>query len=367
MKFSIDREPLLRPIQLLAGMVERRQTLQILSNLHVQAGEDGVLTLAATDLSMGLVAKVESADVTQAGETTIPAHKLAEIWRSVPENAAVEVEVDGQYVVLRSGRSRFSLATLSATDFPKSDDAPGDVELKLSSAELAGMIDRVGFAMAHQDVRFFLNGMLLEITSEHVRMVATDGHRLSQCTLERGVAGVEPKQAILPRQLVLNLRRLLNGEGDVQLSVSDKRVRAVFGMFNLTSNLIDGRFPDYKRVIPSSPPLVISGDRRSLIQALQRVRILTNDRVPGVKLQLAHDQMTILANNPEQEEATEVVSVGYAGEPMQLGFNVDYLLDVLRVLGTDEWRMSLVEAGSSALLEAEGDDSAVYVVMPMKI
>ncbi len=368
MKFAIDREALLRPLQLIAGVVERRQTMPILSNACIRVSMEGGLTIAGTDLSMELVAKVDSIDVSAAGEITTSAHKLADIWRSLPDNARISLETDGDQAVMRSGRSRFTLATLPVSDYPSGDEAAGTVEFTLSTEEACELIDRVSFAMAQQDVRYFLNGMLLEVTSEHVRAVSTDGHRLAQFTLDKGVEGAERHQAIVPRKTVVELRRLLDGEeGDAQFSLSDNQIRVGRGAFSLTGKLIDGRFPDYERVIPRDPPLSFSGDKNTFNQALQRARILTNEKFPGVKLVVEGEQMTIVANNPEQEEAREEVAVVYEGDNMQLGFNVGYLQDVLRAIGSETVRISMAEPGSSALMEGEGDESAVYVVMPMKI
>lgn len=370
MKFSVDRETLLRPLQLVAGVVERHQTLPILSNLLVCANSEGVLTITATDLSMELVARVDAVAVAEAGEATMPAHKLADIWRSLPEGAQVTIAVEQQYAVVRSGRSRFSLATLAADEFPKLDEVEANAAFTLAGTEAADLIDRVGFAMARQDVRFFLNGMLFEVTADYVRTVATDGHRLSQCTLAKGVEGVaERVQAIVPRKVVQDMRRIFDGGKNekLQFALSDRRIRVACGPYSLSSNLIDGRFPDYEGVIPKDPPISISGDRGAFSQALQRARILTNEKVPSVKLQLDGEEMTITANNPEQEEAREEVAVEFDGKQMQVAFNVDYLLDVLRALATETYRISMAEAGSSALIEAKGDKSAVYVVMPMKL
>lgn len=367
MKFEIDREALLRPLQLVAGVVERHQTLPILSNMHLQAS-GGALALTATDLNEELVARVADVEVAGEGEATVPAQKLSTIWRSLPEGARVSLEVENQFAVLKSGRSRFSLATLPVDDFPRIEEVKGEVEFTLSSAEAMDMIDRVSFAMAQQDVRYFLNGMLLEVTTEHVRTVSTDGHRLCQFTLGKGVAGVEKIQAIVPRKVVLELRRLLDdGEDELNVSLSDKGVRVTKGMFSLTSKLIDGKFPDYERVIPQDPKLSISGDRETFSRVLQRSRILASDRAPCVKLTVEGEQMTVVASNAEGEEAKDVIAVDYSGETVQLAFNPDYLLDVTRVLGTETVRLGMAEAGSSALVEAVGDESALYVVMPMRI
>jgi len=369
MKFSIDRETLLRPLQLVAGVVERRQTMPILSNACLRASLDGGLTIAGTDLSMELVARVTSADVSAAGEITASAHKLADIWRSLPDGARITVETEEDRAVVRSGRSRFALATLPAGEYPTGDDAAGKVEFTLSTAEACELIDQVSFAMAQQDVRYFLNGMLVEVTEGHLRSVSTDGHRLAQCTLDKGVAGAAARhQAIVPRKTVIEMRRLFDGEADeVRFSLSDNQIRVTRGAFSLTGKLIDGRFPDYERVIPRNPALCMTLDKSTFNQALQRARILTNEKFPGVKLIIENEQMVIVASNPEQEEAREEVPGGYDGSGMQVGFNVVYLQDVLRVVGSESIRISMAEPGSSALMQGEGDESALYVVMPMKI
>ena len=222
--------------------------------------------------------------------------------------------------------------------------------------------------MAQQDVRYFLNGMLLEITSQHIRSVATDGHRLAMCTLPHGVPVDDRLQAIVPRKGVLELGRLLgDGEENVKLFMGSNHLRATSGPFTLTTKLVDGKFPDYEKVVPRETDRTISGDRNSLKQAFNRASILSNEKYRGIRLILDKDQLTIQANNPEQEEAEEVVAVEYAGERMEIGFNVSYLQDVLGVLEVDEVRVSVADANSSALIEGVGNDEALYVVMPMRL
>jgi DNA polymerase-3 subunit beta len=367
MKFTTNREALLRPLQLVTGVVERRQTLPVLANLLVVA-KDGSLSLTGTDLEVELVAVTTGISVEQAGEATIPARKLADIWRSLPESAEVSVAVEGDRAIVRSGRSRFTLATLPAVEFPAVGSGPGDVEVSLSANELRRLLDQVSFSMAQQDVRYFLNGMLLEITSQHTRTVATDGHRLAMCTLEQGVAVDGRIQAIVPRKGVLELGRLLgDGEESVTLFMGSNHLRATCGPFTLTTKLVDGKFPDYEKVVPNETARVISGDRDTLKQAFNRASILSNEKYRGIRLILDKDQLTIQANNPEQEEAEEVVAVEYAGERMEIGFNVSYLQDVLNVLDVDEVRVSVADANSSALIEGVGNDEALYVVMPMRL
>jgi DNA polymerase-3 subunit beta len=367
MKFSTNREALLRPLQLVTGVVERRQTLPVLANLLVVV-DNGVLSITGTDLEVEMVVVVSGVEAEQDGEVTIPARKLADIWRSLPESAEVSVRVEGDRAIIRSGRSRFSLATLPAGDFPKVESGPGDLELRMAQRDLRHLLDQVSFSMAQQDVRYFLNGMWLEVPSEHTRAVATDGHRLAMCTAAGGVSGAEKMQIIVPRKGVLELRRLLDGGDDeVVLQISSNHLRVTHGAYTLTTKLVDGKFPDYEKVIPRDASRTIRGDREVLKQAFLRASILSNEKYRGVRLIIEDDQLTIQANNPEQEEAEEIVAVGYDGERMEIGFNVSYLQDVLNVVDTAEVSISVSDANSSALMEGTGDDDALYVVMPMRL
>ena len=368
MKFTASRDVLLRPLQLVTGVVERRQTLPVLSNLFVNAA-DGVVYFTGTDLEVELVARVETGlDVVRPGQATIPARKLADIWRSLPEDATVTVEVEGDRATVRSGRSRFSLATLPVADFPRVEGSETDLEFVLSRVEMQRLLDQTAFSMAQQDVRYFLNGMLLEVTSRHVRTVATDGARLAMCTLDRGVPSAERRQAIVPRKGVLELGRLLSEGGDeVSVSVARNHLRATHAGYTLTTKLVDGRFPDYEKVIPKESANMVTADREALRQSFARVSILSNEKYRGVRITLEPDQITIRANNPEQEEAEEIVAVAYVGQRLEIGFNVSYLQDVLSALSTESVRISVSDVNSSALVEGPGAEDSVYVVMPMRL
>lgn len=368
MKFTIARDRLLKALQLSTGVVERRQTLPVLANLLIRADENGV-ALTGTDLEVEMVAHT-NVDVEQPGEITIPARKLADIWRALPDGADVSVSAEGDRSTIKSGHSRFTLATLPANDFPQIEGGETDVVVSVAQADLRALIDQVGFAMAQQDVRYFLNGMLFEVTEEHLRTVATDGHRLAMCT--KGCTLETPitvrRQVIVPRKAVLELSRLLDEEDEaIRIQLGSNHLRVTKGPFTLTTKLVDGQFPDYDKVVPKDASRTLIGDRDALRQGFQRASILSNEKYRGVRLAIAADQLTIQANNPEQEEAEEVVAVEFSGSDLEIGFNVSYLLDVLGVMAADGVKLSVSDANSSALLESSRSDDALYVVMPMRL
>ena len=378
MKFSTSRDALLRPLRVVTGVVERRPTLPVLSNLYIEAGADA-LTLRGTDLEVEIVARLtEGVEVQQPGATTVPAHKLADIWQSLPESATVNVALEEQRAIVRSGRSRFALATIPAADFPTerpllaaADDAqaePDGVKVDLPHADLRRLFDRTKFAMANGDVRYFLNGMLLEVAADRLRAAASDGHRMAMCTLEGlGTGGINELRVIVPRKSVLDLERLIgDSDADVHLVFGTNSLRATQGEYTLTTKLVDGQFPEVDRLIPRSTDHSIVGDRESMRQALHRAAILSNEKSQDVRLQLDGEQMVIRATNPEQEEAEEVVSVEYDGNPAEVAFNVRYLQDVLGALETESIKVSMPESNNIAVLEGPGADDSLYLVMPLR-
>lgn len=368
MHFTIQREALLKPLQLVAGVVERRQTLPVLSNvLLVVEGQQ--LSLTGTDLEVELVGRVTLEDAAEPGEITVPARKLMDICKSLPGDAVIDIRVDEQKLVVKAGRSRFTLSTLPANDFPTVEEGPGSLTFNLVQSKLRRLIDRTSFAMAQQDVRYYLNGMLLEVGNGTLRAVATDGHRLAMCSLSNGVPEAQDRhQVIVPRKGILELARLLTEQdGEVSIVLGQHHIRATTGEFTFTSKLVDGKFPDYERVLPKGGDKLVIGDRQILREAFSRTAILSNEKYRGIRLQLSNGLLKIQANNPEQEEAEEEVQVDYNGGSLEIGFNVSYLLDVLGVMGTEQVRMILSDSNSSALVqEADNDDSA-YVVMPMRL
>ena len=367
MKFTVSREALLKPLQLVAGVVERRQTLPVLSNVLLVLDGDS-LSLTGTDLEVEIVGRVQLEQPGESGEITVPARKFVDICRSLPEGSDVDFIEENQRVIVKSGRSRFTLSTLPANDFPNVEDGPSDLQFQCLQGEVKRLIDRTAFAMAQQDVRYYLNGMLWEVSEGQLRVVATDGHRLAMCTRAVQVSPGTPIQAILPRKGVIELARLLDRpDAPIALTLGGNHIRANTDEFTFTSKLVDGKFPDYDRVLPRGGNKFVFGDRLELKQAFARTAILSNEKYRGVRLLLSDGQLTIVANNPEQEEAEEQVSVDYAGDELEIGFNVSYLQDVCNVLDSEQVKITLADANSSALVEEpEGGDST-YVVMPMRL
>lgn len=367
MQFTVSREALLKPLQLVAGVVERRQTLPVLSNILITLSDDGLLALTGTDLEVEIVARLNLQQPGIAGEITIPARKLVDICRSLPDDAELHFTHEEQRVVLKSGRSRFTLATLPASDFPNVEQGLGDLQFSCDQHDIKRLIDRTSFAMAQQDVRYYLNGMLWEVQHNQLRSVATDGHRLALCTRPIHVEVSERVQAILPRKGVVELSRLLDGSGLVEVVLGSSHIRVSTDSYTFTSKLVDGKFPDYDRVLPRGGNKTVLGSRNELRQAFGRTAILSNEKYRGVRLLLTDGLLTIVANNPEQEEAEEQVAVNYSGDSLEIGFNVSYLQDVCGVLTSDSIKLTLSDSNSSALLEEpEGGDS-LYVVMPMRL
>lgn len=366
MKFTIARETLLKPLQQIIGVVERRQTLPVLGNILVQADATG-LTLTATDLEVELVAQVQL-DHADAGETTLPARKLLDICRTLPDGAELELTVDQERATVRSGRSRFTLATLPASDFPVIDELKSVRAFELPQNDLKELIERTHFSMAQQDVRYYLNGLMLELTQQGIKSVATDGHRLAICDMAASTQVSEPQQVIVPRKGVQELLRLLENVAiPVQIQLGSNHIRVSTPEIRFTSKLIDGRFPDYQRVMPKGGDKQIQADRATLRQALTRTSILSNEKYRGIRLSLDQNTLRIQAHNPEQEEAEEELEIQYGAEPLEIGFNVTYLLEALAALPGEDVRIVLSDANSSCLIEEGGTGHCKYVVMPMRL
>jgi DNA polymerase III subunit beta len=360
MKFTTSRAALLKPVQTVIGVVERRQTMPVLANvLLVAKGKN--LAVTGTDLEVELVARSALEKLDSPGEVTVPGRKLLDICKALPEGATVQVQLDGDRVVIKSGRSRFVLATMPAAEFPVVEQVEAPHQLSLGQADLRTLLERTQFAMAQQDVRYYLNGLLVETSKKLVRAVATDGHRLAMAELPLGEQTGHAQQVIIPRKGVQEMLRLLTGEGDVVLAVGGNHVRATIGDVRLTSKLVDGRFPDYERVIPKPQGNVLQADREVLRHSLQRASILSNEKYRGVRLDLGKGTLRVQANNPDQEEAVDEIEV------MEIGFNVNYLLDALSAVTTATVELGFVDPNSSCLITGTDGAGGRYVVMPMRL
>ena len=365
MRFSLQREALLKPLAQVVNVVERRQTLPVLANLLLQV-DDGRISLTGTDLEVEMVARADAQD-TEAGETTIPARKFFDIVRALPDGSKITITQAGDKITVQAGRSRFSLASLPANDFPSIDEVDATEHVQVPEAALKELIDRTAFAMAQQDVRYYLNGLLFDLRDSSLRCVATDGHRLALCEapLEEGS---QKRQIIVPRKGVQELQRLLEG-GDrvLDLELGRSHIRVKRDDVTFTSKLIDGRFPDYEAVIPIGADKQVKVDREALRAALQRAAILSNEKYRGVRVEVSPNQLRIQTNNPEQEEAQEDVEAETKVDGLAIGFNVTYLLDALTALRDEHVILSMRDANSSALVQEAGNERSRHVVMPLRL
>lgn len=370
MKFSVQREALLKSLTLVAGVVERRQTMAVLANVLFDINGQ-TLSITGTDLEVEITGRVElEGPASDNGQLTLPAKKLLDICKSLADGSSIVFElVETAKVKVSAGRSRFTLATLPAHEFPNVEEGTVNAEFNILQGQLKRLIDRTAFAMAQQDVRYYLNGMLWEVTPQQLRTVATDGHRLALCDLNSEAINVaEATQIIVPRKGILELARsLVQEDANVQIVFGHNHLRATTDSFTFITKLVDGKFPDYQRVLPKGGNKTILGSRLGLREGFNRAAILSNEKYRGVRLMLSEDTLKIQANNPEQEEAEDSVAVEYSGDSLEIGFNVNYLIDVLSVLSGDIIKLTLADSNSSALLEESSDGDSVYVIMPMRL
>jgi len=372
MKLTIERAALLKSLSHVQSVVERRNTIPILSNVLIEAGE-GRLRLTATDMDLTIVEGV-AAEVAEPGATTAPAHTLYDIVRKLPEGAQVELKTggdDGQ-MVLVSGRSRFTLATLPKEDFPAAGDGKLPQSFALPCAELRHLIDRTRFAISTEETRYYLNGIYLHAApadgAEMLRAVATDGHRLARFEMPLPEGAKDMPGVIVPRKTVAELRKLVDeGDAPVEVSLSDTKVRFGFGETVLTSKLIDGTFPDYERVIPSGNDKIMSVDCRQFAEAVDRVSTISTEKSRAVKLAVADGSLILSATSPESGSATEEIEIDYGGGAMEIGFNSRYLLDIAQQIEGEQAQFALADAASPTVVRDLSDSSALYVLMPMRV
>ena len=363
---QIARDALLKPLQAVSGIVERRHTLPILANVLLEQ-KDGKLNVTATDLEMQITA-VADLPGKDGQATTVGARKLQDLLRALPDDASLNIDVTGSKMTVKAGRSRFNLQTLAAADYPRISLGKEQLQtLSLPQKDLRALFRLAEFAMAQQDIRYYLNGMLLVVDRGSLQAVATDGHRLSWASL--AVPGEYSRQeVILPRKTVLEVTKLLeDSDQPVTIDILSNQVRFRFANVELVSKVVDGKFPDYNRVIPTGHPKRIELTRGELLSALQRAAILSNEKFRGVRLVLGDNQLRIICTNSELEEAEEELEIKYSGDPLDVGFNITYLLDVLANLSSEKVDLAFGDANSSALVTMPQRDDYKYVVMPMRI
>ncbi len=368
MKFTIEQSALVPPLQLVSGAVEKRQTLPVLANLLLKV-DKGILSITATDLEIEMSVNIALEGEYLEGDITVPARKLVDICRSLSGEKPINVTLEENRLKVQSGRNRFSLSTISAQEFPNIEDTLFTTKLEIGSQTLKELIDKTQFAMAQQDVRYYLNGMLFELDGKKLLTVATDGHRLalSKIELEEEITA-DLVQAIVPRKGVMEAAKLLSSsDSHCKIELNSNHIRISLAEYVFTSKLVDGRFPDYDKVLPKNVQRELVSNRDSIKDAFSRASILCNEKFRGVRLLLDQDKLTIHANNPEQEEAEIELDVEYSSEAMEIGFNVNYLVDALNVIKTDSVRFNLGDANSSVLIESAENSDSLYVVMPMRL
>ena len=361
------RDNLLRPLQTVSGIVERRHTLPILANILIRKEGDAVSFLS-TDTEIQIVTHADIGAPGEDATTTVAARKLLDILRALPDSSDIVISLNDKRLVVSSGKSRFSLQTLPADDFPTvSQPIEYETSVTLPQKALKNLLGMVYFAMAQQDIRYYLNGLLLQVDGNTIKAVATDGHRLAFCQM--ATDQTFPKNdVIIPRKTILELQRLLeDSEDPVRIDFSGAQVRFVFGDVELISKLVEGKFPDYTRVIPKGYKNRFTVSREQLQKALQRAAIMTSDKFKGIRCILAPGSIKISSTNADQEEAVEEIELDYTGDNIDIGFNVTYLLDVLWNLKNDEIGIELGDANSSALVSISDNTDFKYVVMPMRI
>lgn len=366
MNFNINRNEILPSLHTVCGVVDRRQALPILSNLLIVT-ENEKITFTGTDMEVEMVTTINHSSETP-GETTVPARKLLDICKALPEDSIINMSFNKDQILIKSGKSKFTLATLPATEFPSTEALTNSKKISVPQQEFKALLEDTMFSMAQQDVRYYLNGLLLELEKDWLRAVATDGHRLALKEIRVKTGADEPQQIIIPRKGVIELIKLLDGDDDnVSIEISQNHIRVNKEKLQFTSKLIDGKFPDYQRVIPKEGDHPIKTDKDTLKQGLIRASILSNEKYKGIRLVLQQDRLKAFAHNPEQEEAEEEIEINYKGESIEIGFNVTYLLDALSTIKTEKVILNISDPNSSCLILPDDETECKYVVMPMRL
>jgi DNA polymerase-3 subunit beta len=366
MNIKIDRELLINPLGNVSGIVEKRHALPILSNLLLESVQ-GKLKFTATDLEMQISTHITT-ELTDDFQLTVSAKKLFDITRALPEQSKIDIQIEENKVVVKAKKSRFNLQTLPFQDYPVMKKDENDaIELEVSQKDFKSLLKQVDFAMAQQDIRYYLNGLLIEVKEKNINIVGTDGHRLSFTSLELKKAA-QPTQVIVPRKTIVELVKLLKDTEDpLKISFSKNQVNFKFNDIDMITKIIDGKFPDYSRVIPEGHGNAFNINRATLLDSMLRASILSNDKYRGIRMVVEENNLKLVSNNSEQEQAEEELEIDYKGEKIDIGFNVTYLIDVLTNIQSDQLTIAFKDSASSCLVTIPNDEKYKYVVMPMRI
>ncbi|HRE30817.1 MAG TPA: DNA polymerase III subunit beta [Candidatus Berkiella sp.] len=372
MQFTISREALLKPLLRVAGAVEKRQTLPILANILVSV-KNQLLSLTGTDLEIEMIARIPLTQGSMGGTTTIPGKKLIDICKALPDSAQISFELTDNKVAVRANRSRFVLACMPGENFPRVEEMPGDIELSVGQAVIRQLLDLSSFAMAHQDVRYYLNGVYLIFSTDEIRAVATDGHRLATMALPIKAPHLSENLAVIvPRKAILEMQRLFQeGEEEIGLVIGKNHLRAVMMHSSFITKLIEGKFPDYRRVMPTNAGYQVVVAREPLRQALLRVSALFSDKFRGVGLQFSSQLLRIVAVTADKDEVEDEVEIPYDGPSMEIGVNASYIIEFLSIIKTEQVKITFSDPSQVVLFETQeqGIDRVglQYVVMPMRL
>ena len=368
MKATIERATLLKCLSHVQSVVERRNTIPILSNVLLEAASNGTLKVMATDLDLQVAESMAAVSVDSAGATTVSAHLLFDIARKLPDGSQVSLEVAENRMTVKAGRSRFSLPTLPRDDFPVIVEGDLPTSFELPVATLAQLIDRTRFAISTEETRYYLNGIFFHVAEEELKAAATDGHRLARFTIKRPEGAEGMPDIIVPRKCIAELRKLLDEvDGSVGVSLSGTKIRFDLGQAILTSKLIDGTFPDYSRVIPTANDKILKLDPKSFMEGVDRVSTIATEKTRAVKMALDRDKITLSVTSPENGTAAEEVPGDYAAMPFEIGFNSRYLLDILGQIDGDVVEVHLNDAAAPTLIRENDKAPALYVLMPMRV
>jgi len=367
MKATIERAILLKSLGHVQSVVERRNTIPILSNVLIEAREEGSLRLMATDLDLQVDESVP-AQVSQAGATTVSAHTLFDIVRKLPEGAQVEISAAEGKMQVNAGRARFNLSTLPRDDFPVIAEGELPTRFELPAATLRQIIDKTKFAISSEETRYYLMGIFLHVADDKLKAAATDGHRLARVTVDKPEGADGMPDVIIPKKCVMELRKLLDEvEGTAEVSLSPTKVRFGLGSAVLTSKLIDGTFPDYNRVIPTGNDKLLKLDPKSFMAGVDRVATIASEKTRAVKMAVDRDKITLSVTSPENGLAVEEIAADYGGDGLEIGFNARYLMDILAQIEGDSVEVHLADAAAPTLLRENDKSAALYVLMPMRV